>query len=172
MTKNIENNTRNAIVKQTADAAHELAFDIYYRIGTKKETIKFHISQCVSGDIERSMCVKLSYNSCNVACLAIDIVRGRLGTSLLKTLATPQVISKLENLAHLIQNESAHRGVPWADSLCKNYPVILRVMNGFVVSPTHFHASVGLMLAGKACWANVNFRFNGRKWQCTSCDFW
>lgn len=155
------------------DKASSLAFDTYYRIGrSKKETIKFHISQCVDGDIDKKTCVKLAYNSCNIACLAIDIVRGRLGSNMLRNLAQPKVISQIENLAQLLRDEPPTMKVPWADASRKHLPVMLRTMNGFAVSPVYFEANVGLSLGGQPCWANVVMRCNGHKWACSHCDFW
>lgn len=150
----------------------ELIFDAYYRIGTKNENIKFHIAQCVEGDIDRDTCIKLAYSSCNMACLAIDIVRGRLGINMISALAHPKVMSRIGTLKQLMRDEVSVPQIAWADSACKHLPLILRTLNGFAVSPVRFNASIGLMLAGKPCWAYVVFRFNGRKWVCTSCDFW
>ncbi|TCD54809.1 hypothetical protein EJ419_01545 [Alloscardovia theropitheci] len=150
----------------------ELTFDTYYHIGTKKENIKFHIAQCVNGDIDKQTCIKLAYSSCNMACLAIDVVRGRLGFNMLNSLAHPKVISRLNSLSVLLCEENGSSQIVWADRACKHLPIIIRTFNGFAVSPVRFNANVGLMLAGKPCWAYVVFRFNGRKWVCTSCDFW
>ena len=156
-----------------ADKAGSLAFDTYYRIGqNRKEVIKFHISQCVDGDIDKRTCVKLAYNSCNIACLAIDIARGRLGSNMLRNLAQPRVINQIENLARLLKEEPSAQQVPWADASRKHMPVILRTMNGFAVSPVYFESNIGLTLGGQPCWANVVMRACGHKWSCTHCDFW
>ncbi|MFC0266099.1 hypothetical protein [Alloscardovia macacae] len=150
----------------------DLIFDTYYRVGTSNETIRFHIAQCVSGDIDRDTCVKLAYNSCNVACLAIDIVRGRLGVNMLNALVHPTVIGYLENLIELLDLQPSTFVIPWADGTRKHHLLILRTLNGFVISPTHFTANIGLTVGGQPCWAYVVFRSNGRKWMCMHCDFW
>ena len=110
------------------DKVGSLAFDTYYRIGqNRKEVIKFHISQCVDGDIDKRTCVKLAYNSCNIACLAIDIVHADvLKANMLRNLAQPRVINQIENLARLLKEEPSAQQVPWADASSKHMPVILR----------------------------------------------
>lgn len=149
-----------------------LAFDVYCRIGSRGEYLKFHIAQCVSGDIEKDLAVRLAYNACNVACLALDVVRGRLSMSLLNSLVTYKVISQLENLAALLKDSGPNPDVPWMDVSRKHLPLVLRSYNGFVVSSTCIDSTVGLTLGDKSCWVDVVFRFNGHKWICDSLDFW
>ncbi|MFD0704948.1 hypothetical protein ACFQY8_04210 [Alloscardovia venturai] len=151
----------------------ELVFDTYHSIGRKNEYIRFHIAQCVCGDIPKDTCEQLALNSCNVACLALDVVRDRLSINMLNSLVTPRVIGQISNLKDLLKEERHGKQlIPWADASRKHLPFILRTLNGFVVSPTCFDANVGLTLGSSPCWVNVVFRLKGQKWMCHSIDFW
>lgn len=149
-----------------------LAFDVYQKIGSRGEFLKLHIAQCVEGDLDRETSARLAYNACNVAALALDVVRGRLSMSMLNSLATYKVISQIENLMKVLKESPNDSNIPWLDAAHRHLPFVLRSYNGFVISSTCFDSLVGLSLGDKSCWVDLVFRFNGHKWVCEELDFW
>lgn len=53
------------------------AYDGSIRIELSNRPVPFHISRCYPGTLSEAECRKFSLASCRLACMSLDVVRGR-----------------------------------------------------------------------------------------------
>lgn len=147
------------------------SFEFIKTAGATKTNIKFHIARCVPEDISRAECGKIAINACNIACLSIDVLRGRLSPKLLTRLMSPEIIEKMlitEAFAQKYSDPGHFDAIDSAET--RHMPVIARFVYVMATSPVTCEATILLGIGPNLCWCNLVISKQRGKWICTMCD--
>jgi hypothetical protein len=100
--------------------------------------------------------------------MAVDIIRGRLDSRLLRRAVDSPVISKLEMLTLLLDE----RWIQSADIKREmmRLPVVARNLHAVLVSPQRVEVMVHMNIGRTQYWANVIMRLRNGRWVCTMLD--
>ncbi|MCI1864494.1 MAG: hypothetical protein LKI88_00935 [Bifidobacterium sp.] len=130
--------------------------------------VRYHFSRCFLGEIGDEECREIAMSACRIACMALDVSRGKISSMILRRLMTSVCIKRLETLSLLMLNhmrtDSALRR-----KMCV-LPVIPRMINGMIISPDTLEISVHVMIGDLHHWTSLVLRRMGSRWMCTTAD--
>lgn len=103
--------------------------------------------------------------TCQLACMGMDVIRGKLGPSSISPALTSNMLKRLEFTAAILQRDTRND-----DPLHRRIPVMPRHMFATVVDPVCFDACVGMTIGRDNHRASVVIRQEGSRWICTMLD--
>ncbi|WEV63305.1 Rv3235 family protein [Bifidobacterium sp. ESL0732] len=143
-------------------------YDGSIRIELSNRPVPYHISRCYPGALSEAECQKFSLACCRLACMSLDVVRGRTPPqSLQRTLSGP-CIQRLETLSYLLENHlRTHQELK--AKLCY-LPAVPMLVYTTLVSPNTIEVVVSLAVGKSTYWVTLVFRRSGSRWICTTAD--
>ncbi|MCI1217880.1 MAG: Rv3235 family protein [Bifidobacterium crudilactis] len=130
--------------------------------------VSMHIARCAPSTLSNEQCQGLSVSACRLACMALDVTRGRLNPRLLQRAVDAPIIHKLEILGTLLSEHLPGDGVGNHEIL--RLPVVARDLETVLVSPQLLEVVVHMNIGRTQYWANVIMRHRNGRWICTMLD--
>lgn len=130
--------------------------------------VSYHIAQCFLGVVDPEQGRELARSSCRIACMAVDVARGRLPSNRLQRAATSQCIDRLGTMTQLLGRTRTSADDP--DGQMGRLPAIPRSVNGMMLSPARVEMTVHLMIGMSHHWVNLIMQYMGSRWLCVMVD--
>ncbi|MBT1171912.1 hypothetical protein JS528_00760 [Bifidobacterium sp. MA2] len=132
------------------------------------EPVPYRIIATADDVMEEREFHALAVSTCRVACLAADVIRGKLASSALKRAVTAPCLKRLETLAYLIDNQM-RRNIELRARM-RYLPVIPHDVSGMLVSETSMEMVVKLSIGGTVYWSTIRLKRIGCRWMCVVVD--
>ncbi|WP_300766829.1 hypothetical protein [uncultured Bifidobacterium sp.] len=135
--------------------------------------VPYHITTCFRSELGADAFHAAAVRSCQLACMAADIVRGRSVPSSVFRVASHSCVSRLQTMAMLLEiHRDEHGGEDHEEQAdMRRYPVVPFMVNGMLVSPERFEMCVRLGIGRVTYWSSLVFRLTGSRWLCVLADF-
>lgn len=130
--------------------------------------VSMHIARCAPSTLSNEQCQGLSVSACRLACMALDVTRGRLNPRLLQRAVDAAIIRKLEILGSLLNERPPRNDAD--DHEILRLPVVARDLETVLVSPQLLEVVVHMNIGRTQYWANVIMRHRNGRWICTMLD--
>lgn len=144
------------------------AYDGSIRIELSNRPVPFHISRCYPGTLSEAECRKFSLASCRLACMSLDVVRGRTPPQRLQQALSGACVQRLETMSYLLENHL--RTHPELKAKLCYLPAIPMLVYTTLVSPDITETVVSLSVGQSTYWVTLVFRRSGSRWICTTAD--
>lgn len=144
------------------------AYDGSIRVELSNNPIPYHIARCFPGKMDEDECSRFAMHSCRIACMSLDVVRGRTPPQVLQRAVTPPCLKRLETMSYLLENHMrTHQDLK--KRLCY-LPAIPSLVYGTLVSPETTEIVVSLNIGEICYWVNLVLKQVGSRWVCTLAD--
>lgn len=144
------------------------ACDGSIRVELSNSPVPYHMARCYPGRLDAGQCRHFAMLSCRIACMSLDIVRGRTPPQVLQRTVSPPCLKRLETMSYLLENHMrTHQEL--RKQLCY-LPAIPSLVYGTLVSPETSEAVVSLFVGDISYWVNLVFKQVGARWMCTLAD--
>lgn len=134
----------------------------YY--GSDANGVKIRVSRIVPQDLDQAGCADVAAKACHLACMAVDVMRGRLNANLLDNFVCEQGIERLLFMGELLNYEGS-------DLIRGNLPVIPLFLYGTVIDTDHFDACIGISIGTEKYRVSMVLERQGSRWTSTFLDF-
>jgi hypothetical protein len=130
--------------------------------------VPYHISRCFPADLTNEQCQRMAMSACRVACMCVDVMRGRMPPKNLGRIMLPECMKRLETMAYLLKNHMrTHRELK--ERLCY-LPAMPTLVNGVLVSSEITEMVVSVIIGREQYWVSLVFRCQRGRWVCTTAD--
>lgn len=144
------------------------ACDGSIRIELSNRPVPYHISRCYPGTMSEADCRQFALSSCRLACMSLDVVRGRTPPQSLQQALSGPCIQRLETMSYLLENHlRTHQELK--AKLCY-LPAVPTLVHATLVSPDTTETVVSLGVGKTTYWVTLVFRRTGSRWICTTAD--
>ena len=144
------------------------SYDGFVIVELAHEPIPYHISSTFQGLVEERECHALAVCACRVACLAVDVIRGKLASTILRRAVNSSVLDRLDRLAYLMDtrmnSDSAFKAV------FRYPPVVPHWLSGMLISPTCLEMCAQISIGRQQMWSTLRLEQVGNRWVCTYAD--
>ncbi|MCH4161193.1 MAG: Rv3235 family protein [Bifidobacterium sp.] len=144
------------------------SFERIIELGVGMLPVPLHLARCSPSSVSDELCLGLSVSACRLACMAVDVIRGRLDARLLRKAVDLPVISKLEMFTLLLDEHWVRSADIQREML--RLPVVARNLHAVLVSPQRVEVLVHMNIGRTQYWANVILRLRNERWVCTMLD--
>ncbi|KAB5608687.1 hypothetical protein EHS19_00100 [Bifidobacterium jacchi] len=142
--------------------------DGFINVELSHKPVPYHIARCFSGEVDSEQSQSLAMSSCRISCMATDVVRGRLPSSMLHRTLSGACVRKLETMAMLLEKHM--ESYPDVRERFATLPAMPQTINGVFVSPNHVEMAVHLTIGAENHWTNLVLRRVGNRWVCVLAD--
>ncbi|WEV68327.1 hypothetical protein OZX72_04995 [Bifidobacterium sp. ESL0769] len=143
-------------------------YDGSIRIELSNRPVPYHISRCYPGTLSEAECRKFSLSSCRLACMSLDVVRGRTPPQSLQHSLSGPCVQRLETMSYLLENHMrTHQELK--AKLCY-LPAVPMLVYTTLVSPETTETVVSLCVGKSTYWVTLVFHRSGSRWICTTAD--
>lgn len=157
------------------------SIDAQVMLGISRFPVLIHVARVSEEDMADEECVRVSSVAGTIACIAVDVVRGRLSVEGLYKFMTAPTVSKLVLLESLLHQDRQKKESGLADSeiyanrrthafLCRHMPVVPRRIHAMVVNPRRMNVVVSFSIGTELCWGSMRWQRMGGRWLCDYCD--
>lgn len=140
------------------------------RIGFSRGYLEYHVGMCYFDNRDEEAFINLALKTCQIACIAADISRGRPISPAMSKLLTPKCMNKLSNMWKLMDEYSSDQHDTESRSAIRKFPAVPVLFNGMLVSPTHFEGVVHIIAGQTQYWVSLALELRYNKWICTYAD--
>lgn len=144
------------------------SFQVDVQLTGEGDAIPLRICRYVSRDMTRQDGIGLAAAAAQLACRAMEIVRGRLDAGKLVRAATTRTVRKLATMALLYRSHLQRH--PELGRHTLRLPVEAKGIDAVVRSADHVEAWVHLCVGRTDYWSTVVFDYMGGRWLCTTLD--
>ena len=144
------------------------SYDGFVDVELAHQPIPYHISSAFAGLVEQRDFHALAMCSCRVACLAADVIRGKLAAKILRRAVNSSVLTRLERLAHLMDARMSRDSS--FKALFRYPPVVPHWLSGMLVSPTCLEICIQISIGRQHLWSTLRLEQVGNRWVCTYAD--
>ncbi|KAA8822540.1 Rv3235 family protein [Bifidobacterium vespertilionis] len=144
------------------------SFEVNVTIAQGDGDIRMRLCQYVGSDMDRREGIGLGVAAAQLACKAMEIIRGRLQTDRLVRAVAQKAINKLSTMSVLYHSHLQRH--PELRQRALTLPVRARGINAVVRSADHFEACVHLTVGRTNYLSTVVFNHRGGRWMCTALD--
>ncbi|KAB8295491.1 Rv3235 family protein [Bifidobacterium avesanii] len=144
------------------------SFEVDVNLTPQGEPIPVRVRRYVARDMSRRDGIGLAAAAAQLACRAMEIVRGRLDADKLVRAATMQTVRKLGTMALLYRSHLQRH--PELKRRTLSLPVEAKGVDAVVRSADHVEAWVRLNVGRTDYWSTVVFDYVGGRWLCTTLD--
>lgn len=131
--------------------------------------VPYRISMAFRSDLDRVQFHAAAMRTCQLACMAADMVRGRDVPPAMERVVSTSCLSRLRTMSMLMDIRlSSDEGL--RSRMCTP-PVVPRLVNGVMVSPTRFDMAVCMGIGAEGYCASVVLSLMGSRWVCVLADF-
>lgn len=130
--------------------------------------VPFHITSCGFDTVDMVQGHSMAVSAVKLACMAADIMRGRVYSRHLRRAMTTPCLRRLENMSVLMNNHS--RISPELKAKLRYLPAIPHHVSGMFINPTTLETSSHLTIGPQHYWSNIVLRQRGCRWVCTFAD--
>lgn len=150
------------------DASSLPSYDGYVHAELSNQPISYHISRCYPGVLSEVECQRFALASCRIACMSMDVIRGRIPPRKLQRVLNASCLRRLETMAYLLENHlRTHRELK---ARLAYLPAMPTLVYGTLVSPDTTETVVNLMIGKDSYWVNLVLKRTGSRWVCTTAD--
>ncbi|MDF7640887.1 Rv3235 family protein [Bifidobacterium sp. ESL0784] len=143
-------------------------YDGFIRIELSNRPVPYHISRCYPGTLSEAECQKFSLASCRLACMCLDMIRGRTPPQSLQHILSGPCLQRLETMSYLLQNHlRTHQELK--EKLCY-LPAVPMLVYTTLVSPDITETVLRLAVGKSTYWVTLVFKRSGSRWICTTAD--
>ncbi|EIK86993.1 hypothetical protein HXT54_03410 [Gardnerella sp. KA00603] len=139
-------------------------------IALSRKKLEYHIGTCYFDDQDEKDLVKIALRTCQIACIASDISRGRPTSTAMKQLLTPKCVTKLNNMWKLMDDYFQYKNDMKTRSALCAMPAVPSFVNGMLTNPHHFEGVVHISAGPVEYWASIVLEHKYNKWICTYAD--
>lgn len=139
-------------------------------VGFSRECLKYHVGMCYFDSRDEQAFVNLALKTCQIACIAADISRGRPISPAMSQLLTKSCITKLTNMWKLMDEYFTDNNDSETRSAVRSFPAVPSLFNGMLVSPNHFEGVVRICAGPVKYWASLSLELKNNRWICTYAD--
>lgn len=144
------------------------SYDGFVTVELAHEPIPYHISSTFQEPMKERECHALAVCACRVACLAVDVIRGKLASTILRRAVNSSVLDRLDRLAHLMDtrmnSDSSFKAV------FRYPPVVPHWLSGMLISPTCLEMCAQVSIGRQQMWSTLRLEQVGNRWVCTYAD--
>lgn len=130
--------------------------------------VRYHCVSCFPCKMSQGRCEQIALHSCRLACMSLDVVRGRMPLKNLERRMTWPCINKLDTMSKLLEIQMT------MDSELRNrldrYPTVPKLIDMVFKSGTTLEAAVCVQLGWSTYWVNLVLRYQGSRWICDFAD--
>ncbi|PLS30036.1 hypothetical protein Uis1B_2162 [Bifidobacterium margollesii] len=137
-----------------------------YGADGQSRVVRMRVCRVSHHDLSAGECADLATRSCHLACIAADVVRGRLRPQILDNRLTEKSIDRLMFLAALLETDKDAQ-----DTWHRHLPVVPQYLFGTLLNPECFDACIGLSIGYEDYHVSLVLRRKGSRWLCTMLDF-
>lgn len=142
--------------------------DGYLHVELATAPVPYHIVRCFAGEISQADGKALAMSSCRIACMVVDVVRGRRVANILQRAMTESCMSRLVTMSHLIENHvRTHEEI--RATFC-HLPAVPHLLDGMLVSADTLEMAVSLSVGTMSFWVSLVLKRMGSRWVCTFAD--
>ncbi|WP_314688148.1 hypothetical protein [uncultured Bifidobacterium sp.] len=131
--------------------------------------VPYRISMTFRSDLDRVQFHAAAMRTCQLACMAADMVRGRDVPPAMERVVSTSCLSRLRTMS-MLMDIRLNSDAELRSRMCKP-PVVPRLVNGMLVSPTRFDMSVCLGIGSQGYCSSVVLSLMGSRWVCVLADF-
>lgn len=142
--------------------------DGYLDVELSNAPVRYHIAYCFGAEPDPAECGALARSACVVACMAADIMRGRMPPPALSRTMTGECLDRLVTMARIVEGHELTRGETRRGPY--HLPAMPRWLEGMLVNPATLDMTIGLTIGRERYLANVVLKRSGGRWVCTLAD--
>ncbi|WEV68524.1 Rv3235 family protein [Bifidobacterium sp. ESL0775] len=144
------------------------SYDGSIRVELSNRPIPYHISCCYPATMSEAECRRFALASCRIACMCLDVVRGRTPPQKLQRALSGPCVQRLETMSYLLENHlRTHKELK--AKLCY-LPAVPMLVYGTLVSPETTEIVISLGVGKTSYWVTLVLRRTGSRWICTTAD--
>ncbi|MBB2954780.1 hypothetical protein FHX77_000160 [Bifidobacterium commune] len=144
------------------------SYDGYVHAELSNQPISYHISRCYPGTLSEAECQRFALASCRIACMSMDVIRGRIPPRKLQRVLNASCLRRLETMAYLLENHlRTHQELK---ARLSYLPAMPTLVYGTLVSLDTTEIVVNLMVGKDSYWVNLVLKRVGSRWICTTAD--
>lgn len=144
------------------------SYDGTIAVELSNRPVPYHITRCFPQELKRGQRQRLAMSSCRIACMCVDVVRGRIPPHNIELMVSPSCMKRLETMAYLLKNHM--RTHPDLKAQLCYLPAVPTLVNAVLVSPTTTEAVASVVIGQVRYWISLVYRLESGKWICTSAD--
>lgn len=153
-------------------------WDGQVKVGVYDRPVTVRLVRVVESDMALDEGVRVCAAAASIACIAVDVVRGRLSPAGLYRFMTSVSVSRLLLFGEL-SRDNPDTGKPWLNApgfirlksiVCSTSPVVPLRVRAMAFGADRADLIVSLAVGKTSCWASMRWLRRGGRWICDLCD--